>query len=148
MKALDKFFSKGTKNQEPEDEMKIARIIRPLMDKVVKEIFDLYKIKLLTEPITYIVPAVWGAKKDGELTATQKEINEHIVPVIRKILESFQLRELSEAQEFAIGFLIRGLIISRITYMIEGVKNRLNDKTDPDRQSHGILNYLEPLGSA
>lgn len=40
------------------------------------------KIKeIIKMPITYIVPAIWGAKKDGELTAAQKEINEQVAPL-------------------------------------------------------------------
>ncbi len=148
MKILDKFFSKSTKNHEPEDVMKIARIIGPLVDKKVQEIFGEYKMKLLNEPITYIVPAVWGAKKDGELTATQKEINEQVVPVIIKIIESFQVRNLSGAQAFAIGFLTRGLIIAKITYMIEGVKNRVTNKNSSWEENTDILKDLEPLGTA
>jgi len=97
MKLLDKSFSKSAKNQESQDLMEIARIIQPLIDKTTREIFGLYQMKLLTEPITYIVPAVWGAKENGKLAATQKEINEQVAPVIRKIIELLQLDKLSRA---------------------------------------------------
>ena len=148
MKGLGKFFLKSMKKQETEDIMNIARIIGPLIDKTVKEVFDLYKTNLLSEPITYIVPAVWGARKDGELTATQKKINKQIAPVIRNVFDSLQLKSLSGTQEFAIGFLIRGLFISKITYMIEGVKNRGSDKTSSGEETTDILRDLEPLGTA
>jgi hypothetical protein len=148
MKVLGKLFSKGTNKEKPEDVMEIPRIIGPLIDKSVTEIFATYKMKLLSEPITYIVPAVWGAKKDGELTAKQKEINMQVAPIIRRIFEILDLKDVSGAQEFAIGFLIRGLIISKITYMIEMMKNKAANKTDSGQKNTDILFNLEPLGNA
>ncbi len=138
MSFLNKIFFKRIKNEKPEDVLKIATIIGPTIDKIVIEVFAAYKKELLAETITYIVPAVWGAKKDGELTTTQKEMNEQIAPVIEEILEEFHSEHISVPQEFAIGFLIRGLIISRITYMNEGTNNR----------TITILDHLEPLGTA
>jgi len=116
--------------------MRISRVIGPLIDKTAEEIFISYKTRLLSEPIIYIVPAVWGAKKEGELEDTQKEINIKVIPVINELFDALRIRDLSGAQEFAIGFIIRGLIISKITYMIEAVRNR------------GIRMTKEPLGTA
>ena len=148
MKILRKLFSKRAKKDEPEDVLNLAKTIGPLIDNTASEIFASYKTKLLTEPITYIVPAVWGAKKDGELTATQKEINKQVVPVITKIFESLDVKGLNSAQQFAIGFLIRGLFISKITYMIEVVKNKATDKTNSGEEDTNILKDLEPRGTA
>ena len=105
-------------------------------------------MKLLTEPLTYVVPAVWGAKKDGELTATQKEINRQIVPAIEQILESLQFKDMPGAQKFAIGFLVRGLIISKIAYMMETLKNHVTEKIDSGQEDEYDLEHLEPLGTA
>lgn len=149
MKISRKFFSKKVEKEESEEDLlKITKIIGPLIDSTANEIFAAYNTKLLNEPVTYIVPAVWGAKKDGELTATQKEMNRQIAPVIRQILDSLQLKGLTGAQEFAIGFLIRGLIISKTCHMIEMVKNRGANKTDSGQQSKYGLEHLEPIGTA
>ncbi len=137
MKILRKIFSRRSKKEGPKDVMRISRVIGPLMDKAAEEIFVSYKTRLLSEPITYIVPAVWGAKKEGELEDTQKEINIKVIPVINELFDALRIRGLNGAQEFAIGFLIRGFIISKITYMIEAVRNR------------GIIKMTkEPLGTA
>lgn len=136
------------KKENLEDVVKVAKIIGPLIDGTANEIFTSYNTKLLSEPITYIVPAVWGARKDGELTATQKEINKQVAPVIKKVFESLQLRDLGGAQEFALWFLIRGLIIAKITYLIEAFKKLVNDKTDSEKQHPNILYDLVPLGNA
>ena len=37
--------------------------IKEIIDKTTDTIFNSYRETLLTEPITYIVPAVWGEKK-------------------------------------------------------------------------------------
>jgi hypothetical protein len=148
MRFLGELFSKRVKNEEPEDLMEIAKVIGPLIDDAAKEIFASYQMKLLTEPLTYIIPAVWGAKKDGELTPTQKEISRQIVPVIEQIIQSLRFKELTGAQEFAIGFLVRGLIISKTTYMIEVVKNRIIDNTDSRQHNDYGLEQLEPVGTA
>ncbi len=138
MSFLNRLFSKNKADKKHEDVLKIATIIGSTIDKIVVEVFAAYRKELLAEPITYIVPAVWGAKKDGELTETQKEMNGNIAPVVNDVLKAFEFNGLSAAQEFAIGFIIRGLIISKITYMIEGVKNRTTD----------MLDQQEPMGSA
>lgn len=148
MKFVRKLFSKKVKNEEPEDLTEIARVIGPLIDNTAMEIFVSYKMKLLTEPLTYIVPAVWGSKKDGELTPTQKEINRQIVPVIEQIFESLQFKGMTGAQKFAIGFLVRGLIVSKITYMMKTVKNQVTEKIDSGQEDEYGLEHLEPLGTA
>ncbi|MBW1741612.1 MAG: hypothetical protein JRJ42_10855 [Deltaproteobacteria bacterium] len=128
--------------------MKISRTIWPLIEDTANKIFVSYNTKLLAEPITYIVPAVWGAAKEGELTPTQKDINKKVAPVIEKVFESLQLKHLSGAQAFAIRFIIRGLIISRITYMIEAVKSKMIRKVNSGEQDTDMLNHLEPMGNA
>ena len=149
MKILNKLFSRDVKEKkQPEDIMKIARIIGPLIDETAQGIFVAYNDELLTEPMTYIVPAIWGAKKEGELTATQKEIHKKIEPVLNEIIESLVLKEVSEAQKFAIGFIIRGYIISKITYMIEMVKREDHKRIDLEEQKIDLLKSVEPYGNA
>ncbi len=103
--------------------MKIARDIGPQIDSLVNEVFSRYSQELLAQPITYIVAAVWGAGKDGDLTDIQREIHGTIAPVIERIVHSFHMDSDKSAEKYAIGYLARGLIIARITYMIEAVKN-------------------------
>ena len=148
MKILDKFFLKSVKNDEPEDVMKISEIIGPLIDKISNEIFRAYREKLLSEPITYIVPAVWGAKEAGELDSAQKEMTQQIAPVVNEIFAALKLKGLSGSQEFAVAFLIRGYIISRIIYMIEGLKRRSLNKTYLEDEGPKIIDSIEPLGNA
>jgi hypothetical protein len=122
--------------------------IKEIIDKTTNMIFISYKEKLLTEPITYIVPAVWGERKDGKLTTIQREINRRIVPTIDSVMETLELEDLHGAQRFAIGYLIRGLLISKIAYMIEAFKNQDFKENGSNNKESDLLNQIEPLGNA
>jgi len=128
--------------------MRIANVIGPVLDGVVHDIFTAYRMELLSEPITYIVPAVWGAKKEGDLTPVQKEINMRVVPAINKAYDSLQMRNLGSDQEFALYFLIRGLIISKITFMIETLRSRLSERSMDEQNLKEALLRFKPQGSA
>ena len=128
--------------------MQIADIIGPMIEKAVWDIFVGYRVELLSEDITFVIPAIWGAKKDGELTSTQKAINGQIVPVIKRIFELLDIRDLDSSQEFALNYLIRGLIIAKITYMIEAFRSRLKDKTLDEQNLKDALLHFKPQGNA
>ena len=98
--------------------------IKEIIDDTTNEIFISHKAEFMLEEITYIVPAVWGKIKHGKLTDTQLEINGKINDVITDIIQMLDLKDLNNLQEFAFEYLIRGLIISKITYLIEASKHR------------------------
>jgi hypothetical protein len=85
--------------------MKIAKTVGPLIDKLANNIFMSYREILLDKPIDYIVPAIWGAKKNGGIDKTQKEINQQVVPVVKGIFNLLHVNDLSSSQEYAIGYL-------------------------------------------
>jgi hypothetical protein len=145
MKILARFRKKDQKIAEA-NVTDIAKTIGPLLDDLANNIFLKYRDTLIAEPITYIVPAVWGAAKDANLSDEQKDINLRVVPVVQQVFEILHIENLSEAQTFALGFIVRGLIISKITYMIEALKNKLISldvrKKDP------LIKDIEPMGRA
>jgi len=146
MTIFKKIRGRFKKEQPAVDILSIAKIISPLIDDTANQIFGLYQLTLMKAPITYIVPAVWGALKGGEPDATQMEINQRIEPAIAKIFDVLKLEGLDASQKFAIGFLIRGLFISKIAYMIEVLKNRSIEKHIASDSN--ILSGIEPLGNA
>jgi hypothetical protein len=148
MKILKNIFAKRRPQKEPHNVMRIANVIGPVLDDVVHDIFMAFRMELLSEPITYIVPAVWGAKKEGDLTPVQKEINMRVVPAINKAYDSLQMRNLSSDQEFALYFLIRGLIISKITFMIETLRSRLSERSTDEQNLKEALLRFKPQGNA
>ena len=124
----------------------IARIVGPLIDDLSNDIFIAYREVLLAETITYIVPAVWGATKDTTLTPDQQGINDRAAPVIAQVMHLLQADTMNEKQAFAVGFIIRGLIISKITYMIEALKNKLMSM-DGEKKDF-LIKHMEPMGHA
>jgi len=147
MTFFKRLIQSRTQKTEAEDVMKIVRIIGPLIDKTAIEIMAAHRTELLREPITYIVPAVWGVIKDGELTAAQKEMHREIAPNIKKIYEALELKKVNEAQKFAILDIIRGLVISKVTYMIEAMKNHARSRQQTIYRLPELYD-LEPAGRA
>ena len=112
------------------------------------EIVRSYKMELLSGPVDYVVPAVWGAKKGEDLDATQKEIHTQFSPVIDRIIDLFHIKDISEPQKFAIRFLIKSLFISKICYMIDGVKSEIANKLGRREKTPNILYNVEMIRSA
>ncbi len=148
MKILMEFLAKIKSRKQHRNIMQIADIIGPMIEKAVWDIFVSYRVELLSEEITFIIPAIWGAKKDGELTSTQKAINEQIAPVIKRVFELLDIRDMDSSQEFALNYLVRGLIVSKITYMIEAFRSRLKDRTLDEQSLNDALMRFKPQGSA
>ncbi|MDY6791552.1 MAG: hypothetical protein SWH54_09810 [Thermodesulfobacteriota bacterium] len=147
MEAMATYSHESGKNS-CEDLRKISRNIGPMIDGTVMEIFRLYKMQLLSESVDYIVQAVWGIKKGGGLDSIQKEIYTRLNPAANKIIDLFQFEDINDAQEFAIEFLVKSLIINKISYMIDGVKNRLANELGRYKKNLNILNNVKMLGSA
>lgn len=127
----------GKKNDTAsQDIAALAKMIGPLIDDAVKDIFARYHDILLNENITYIVYAVWGARADAPLTAVQKEINGVVIPVLDKINDIIAIRHATSEQRYTIDFLVRSIIISKITYTIEFARSKLAaaSASQPDKE--------------
>jgi len=148
MKFLQALFSKKPDKKESGDVLALANLMSALIDRTAWEIFSTYRLELLAESIAYVVPAVWGARKEGELTPLQKRMNEQVEPVIKEIFSSLAIRDMEPPQEFALSFLIRGLLISKITYMIEAFRNRLNEQAFDEQKLKDVLINVKPHGTA
>jgi len=136
------------KKKAPEDLARISKIIAPLIDKTANDIFRSHCKELLEKPITYIIPAIWGKDVNGELTLTQAEINDKIVPVMERILGLFEFKNSKGEQEFAFEYLLRGLFVSKITFMIELMKNIDSKAIAAAKASNEILSKATPIGNA
>ncbi|MBF0497321.1 MAG: hypothetical protein HQK58_12230 [Deltaproteobacteria bacterium] len=136
------------KINEAEDILKISRAVGPLIEKTAIEIFTAYYQELLTEPVTYIVPAIWGASKEGQLTVSQRHISQKISPIIEEIISLFGFDGLTGAQKFALVYLVRGLLVSKIIYMIELVKNQRGSRKNTEKSGNCLDPLAETIGSA
>lgn len=139
---------RATKPRRPNDLLEIAGLMGPIIDKLVMDLFTRYNRQLLAEPVTYIVPAVWGATKDGLLDETQAEMFGHIAPTIAKIQALLDLDDLRDAQSFAIGFLIRGIIISKVAYLVESFRCRMDNDMKVNAHQDEFMMNIKPLGTA
>ena len=136
------------KKKAPEDLTEISKIVAPLIDKTVNDIFMSHYDELLEKPITYIIPAIWGKDINGELTLTQTKINDRIAPVMERILRLFEFKNSSGEQEFAFEYLLRGLFVSKITFMIELKKNLELKAIVAAKAGNDILSQARPIGNA
>jgi hypothetical protein len=100
--------------------------IKEIIDETTDTIFSLHKKDLLNNPITYIIPAVWGRMGKGNLNPKQKNIFLSIESMVRDVIEIMEFDDLTDSQRFSIEYLIRGLVISKITYLI--ASSRTSDK--------------------
>ncbi len=152
VKFLWRFLGKQEEKEVPEiseDIMRVPRLIEPLLNKAALDIVEAYKSKLLNESVTYIVPAIWGAKEKGKMDIVQEEIYQKVTPMIHEIFDKLNVDCHTAAQRFTIGYMIKGLIISKITYMLEVLKNRLKaDFTVQDQDGDNPLFHIEPIGNA
>ena len=146
MKIFERFRKKIEITVEP-NVTDLAKAIGPLLDDLANNIFLAYRDILIAEPITYIVPAVWGVGKDPSLSNEQKAIHGRIAPVIQKVFNILKVDQLNEAQTFAIGYIVRSLIVSKITYMIEALKNKMIVMDVHEKKDY-LLKDMEPLGHA
>ncbi len=122
----------------------MAAAISPLLDTVAHRVFMEHHQTLLSHPIQYVVPAVWGAQKEGPLDEVQHAIHQLVLPVVQQALEKMRILDLDEDQRFAVNYLVRGVIINRITYIIEAARNQGLDAPPEDNP----LARMEPLGQA
>ncbi len=125
--------------------LSISKILEKKIDHAATEIFNTYRDKFLIEKFNYIIPAVWGVKKDGKLDETQKEIYRTTNKLVEDSISAFSIKDLSAPQAFAIRYLVNRTMIYTISYMIQITKNQLvNGKINADN----MLINLEPDGNA
>jgi hypothetical protein len=152
IKFLNRFFLRDNKRRSselPEDIMRVPRIVETLLNKAALDIIDSFRGKLLLEPINYVVPAIWGVTEKGKIDKVQKEIHRQVTPLIHEILDSLDLEFQNSSQKFTVDYLVKGLIIAKITYMIEALKNQMNENLScGNPEEEDSLAKIEPIGRA
>jgi hypothetical protein len=149
VEILKKFsIFKGKSKRDPDNLLMPANAISTRIDKMAWDVFSSYRMELLAEPITYIVPAIWGAKKDGELTPLQEKIHSRVHNQINEICDCLQIHDLTASQEYAVKYLIRDLVITKIAYMIESFRVKIDETALSEQYIKNYLKDIEPKGSA
>ena len=139
------------KRQPPEfdgDISDVAVRIEPIIDQVANEIFRNYMSILLVRPSSYIVPAVWANENSPGIDPVAKSINRMVGPAVESVFAALAIKKPSRSQIYGISYLVRGLIISKVAYMVEMMKNIPMDIRLEEEIAASELKYIQPLGSA
>jgi len=149
MKRLSNFFrSRNVDVTSPVNSRLIGEVMEQV-DEAVKKIFDSNIIELLKEPLTNIVPAVWGAPADeSRLTSTQRQIRDMIHPIVLKAHHALQTGELTELKDLAIDYLLKKLVILELAFMIGSYKLTLMTLAQPELTDAHKLADTEVAGHA
>lgn len=126
----------------------IAHAVGGLIESSTWNIFSKYREELLAEEITYIVPAVWGADRNTALTPLQQEIHDQITPVLQDIFGKLDIDDITDPHTFAVGYIVRYTMITKIIYMIECFRNRFNVHDLNEQSRMNLLSGLAPYGNA
>lgn len=127
------------------DLLQTAKSVEHIIDSLAFKIFEDYQATLLKNDITFIVPAIWGAGKNNRINAVQAEI--HIVSrdKIESAVELLSFEGIDPVKKFALGYLVRSLIISKIVYMVEAARRR---RVEIGMLADSVLANSEPAGTA
>lgn len=107
------------KKEAPRDLLGPSREVETSVEDLANRIFRDFGSELLDTPVQELPPAVWGAKKDGPLNQIQKQVHNLARPVIDRIINLVAGESLDDSRKFAVGYMARGLVISKLALMIE-----------------------------
>ncbi len=134
MNFIKKLFStKKAPDESPEETGDVTKTMGLLINNAAKDVFLTNKMTLLEEPLTYIVPAVWGVVKDGTITEEQRRMHETLEPTVREVLRLFSYDRLTDSQKHAASFIVRDLIVSKVVYMIQIYKIALGGNFEDEK---------------
>lgn len=145
---LQKVFARRKETSHSADLGEITRVIRPLIQNETFDMFYSHGIGFMDAPINCVVPAVWGIKEDGRLTPDQQEINMRVQKIVERVIAALDVERINSSQRFAIGFLVRELIIARLLLFIQIFNGELTAQTGGQEEDLNILNNLDAWGSA
>lgn len=148
MKTIGKHVHVEEDNEASDDMHRMAKIIGPMICGQAREIFESHALKFLNEPPMSVITAVWGTSPDGELTSWQRRISEEIPPIVKRVIDTLQFKQLSREQQFAIDYLVRGNIIVHVCLMVEVLRSESLSGNGSAAVNKNDLIYLEPAGSA
>lgn len=125
--------------------LKVLREARRKIDDAAGEIFQAWHARLLAEPLSYAVYAVWGVRKDGTLTSDQKAINGMVEPLIAELSLLLELDLLGPPQKHAVLYALRELVITKLIMMTEIFRGKIKAAGETEISA---LENLEPFGHA
>jgi uncharacterized protein YgbK (DUF1537 family) len=113
--------------------LSIGKTIENLINHSVTMIFNTYMETFVAKENSYIIPAVWGAVKDGELDATQKAIHKDVKQLVENVISALFIKNMTDPQRFALGYLVNRIVIYNISFMNQLAKSAKDsdNRSDP-----------------
>lgn len=142
-----RFFGKS-REKSTGDILSIAKALDPVIETAAGEVFRVFAPSLIHRPVTYIVPAVWGASDEAPLEPLQVRINQVISPAVERAVSLFRWKAATDAQAFALGYLVRSLFISKLSFMLTSLKHETGKTLGDPPDGFGTLDEIDPIGRA
>jgi hypothetical protein len=101
-------------NMSNEGICEINILIRPMVDESIRQILKSSGCKFLSEHIDNITHAVWGRIANNKIARCQMEISKQVINLIEDIRGILEMASLNTSHQFALDYLIRAFIISRL----------------------------------
>ena len=146
---ISKFKRRRAQSPPVEDaSLRLAKLIGPEVDRLANEIFLLYTRRRDLNPTTHIIAAVWGNKANETLDELQQYIVQKVTFKVQKILTLLTSEQTDPSQAFAMEFIVKGLLITKVLYMLEVLKSKMQKDLSMGRTPHDPLETIDPIGHA
>lgn len=103
-----------TRDKMSHNHRKITRIIRPMITKTTETVFFSYAGEIIKNGMEYIIPAIWGDRREQELDYVQEVIYAKVQSTVIKAIDALDIRSMDNEQRFCVEFLIRELLVYRL----------------------------------
>ena len=150
IRALIKKFKRRESQSPPVSDasLRLAKVIGPEIDRMANEIFLLYTRRLDLNPPTHIIAAVWGNKANETLDELQQYIVQKVTFKVQKILALLTSDQTDPSQMFAMEFIVKGLLITKVLYMLEVLKSKIEKDVNVGGAQREPLESIDPIGHA
>ncbi|MFH2064651.1 MAG: hypothetical protein ABIK15_05595 [Pseudomonadota bacterium] len=96
----------------------ITKQLRAMISSTAVEVSQTFFQHLAAQESAYLAHAVWGGTENYVLDNTQLAIHLRMGNLKKEIMRIIDLENFSEVQGFAIGFLVKEMMINKITLLI------------------------------
>ena len=144
--AIKRLWSAG-KRESGQEVLAIARKCGPAMDQLALRVFEQHGPKIMQSDNTFLVHAIWGVRQGASPDRTQELIHREFEATHKIVTRALGLTGLSEAQQYALDYLIRDLAITKLVYMAQKA-NSTPDRRNPSAGPGMDLASMDVIGSA
>ncbi len=123
------------------------RELEHLLNSTAISLFEKYRAELIEKPPVYLVPAVWGVRKPGDLDATQKEIHRTLAPALEGVYSQISEFEGDSHGSRCIGYLLKELVLYKMACMAQYYMNKKGYAL-LSMEEDNFLDDMAPVGRA